>query len=906
MSDAPTSNESAASPLGRWLRGGVWSVLDQGLFAGANFVVNILLARWLSPEAYGSFAVAFSVFLLAGTLHGGWFVEPMLVFGAGKFESRFAAYVRMLLREHGRFSLLAGLGLGVVGGAFLATGHSLLGTDFLAAAGASGFILALWMMRRACYVVDRPEWAASAGAVYLVLVIGGAASLFSMGWLSGATGFALMAVGSAVACVQLARQLGVIRARGSWALRLEARRAHTEYGKWAAPTGALEWVHTSLPLLVLPLFVGLEGSGTLRALYNLAQPALHVFSALALITLPAFVRARASGEIGRVAKMVSVGMVTLAVGYAATLMVFGTWIVEILYNGQYAVTTVELAIIAGLSIAAALTGLLMAWLRSEERPDVIFRARVAAVGAATTVGVALTAVFAVAGALASDLISLLVEAFVEARHIRKGDSRAGEATQSDRSPEPPADGLGGDGTLADPARLPQPTALGGDGAPTRARLRVLMEAFACMPGEGSEGGVGWNMARGMAEHHDVWVLTYEGWRAQIEAELARQPVPGLHFEYVALPVEPQRFRTGRIHRRGVREQVHYLAWQWVAERAAKRLHATIGFDLAHHATFVKYWKPSAVARLGIPFIWGPVGGGESAPRSFYPAYSRPGRVEERMRDVARAWMEQTDILGYTAANATLSFATTEETARRLRKLGTHPIEIRSAIGLSRPVIEELAQTPPLGNGPVRFLCIGRQIPFKGFRFALQAFARARALAPEAFREAELWMVGDGSEHARLVSEAEALGIAASVRFTGYVPRAEVLRFLGQTHALIHPSLHESGGGVCLEAMGAGRPVLGFALGGTAIHVPPGAGVLVEATEPASAVAALAASMVEIEADRDGARQMGATGRRVVSREFAWDDKVLAMAQTYADLMSSLAPLPVVSSSPTPSASPSHV
>lgn len=871
MTDRPEpTSEAAASPLGRWLRGGVWSVLDQGLFAGANFVVNILLARWLAPEAYGSFAVAFSVFLLAGTLHGGWFVEPMLVFGAGRFEKRFPAYVRMLLREHARFSLVAGLALGTVGFVFLSTGHPLLGRDFLGAAGASGFILALWMMRRACYVADRPEWAASAGAVYLVLVIGGAAGLFAMGWLSGATGFALMAAGSAVACVQLGYQLGVIRSRGDWALRLEARRAHTEYGKWAAPTGALEWVHTSLPLLILPLFVGLEGSGTLRALYNLAQPALHVFSALALVALPAFVRARASGEITRVARMVGGGMLTLAVGYAVALLVFGRFIVDLLYRGQYAVTTVELAIIAGLSIAAALTGLLMAWLRSDERPDVIFRARVAAVGAATTVGVALTGFFAVAGALASDLVSLLVEAFVEARHVRKGEAAPAR---------PEADEV----------------VVGGDGAVARrsGRLRVLIEAFACIPGEGSEGGVGWNVARGMARHHDVWVLTYEGWRRQIEEELALRPVPGLHVEFVALPIEPEPYRSGRLHRRGFREQVHYLAWQWFAERAARRLHERVGFDLAHHATFVKYWKPSAVARLGIPFVWGPVGGGESAPRTFYPAFSTPGRWEERTRDLARRWMEQTSILGFTAANASVSFATTEETAARLRKLGASPVEIRSAIGLSREVIDELAEIAPLDDGPVRFVCIGRQIPFKGYCFAIRAFARARELAPERFENARLVMIGDGSERERLEGEARSLGIEHVVTFTGRIPRPDVLRSLGEAHALIHPSLHESGGGVCLEAMAAGRPVLGFKLGGTVVHVPPEAGVLVEAPEPSPAVEALAESLVEVESDREWARWMGANGRRVVAEHFCWEDKARAMAQVYTEVADLGEPMPLL-------------
>ncbi|HEX8297559.1 MAG TPA: hypothetical protein VF594_00250, partial [Rubricoccaceae bacterium] len=35
-------------------RQGAWTVLDQALFSGSNFVVNVLLARWLAPEAFGT------------------------------------------------------------------------------------------------------------------------------------------------------------------------------------------------------------------------------------------------------------------------------------------------------------------------------------------------------------------------------------------------------------------------------------------------------------------------------------------------------------------------------------------------------------------------------------------------------------------------------------------------------------------------------------------------------------------------------------------------------------------------------------------------------------------------------------------------------------------------------------
>lgn len=51
-----------------WARKGFWAVLDQGLFAGSNFLVSVLLARWLEPASYGAFSVAYSVFLLLDSL----------------------------------------------------------------------------------------------------------------------------------------------------------------------------------------------------------------------------------------------------------------------------------------------------------------------------------------------------------------------------------------------------------------------------------------------------------------------------------------------------------------------------------------------------------------------------------------------------------------------------------------------------------------------------------------------------------------------------------------------------------------------------------------------------------------------------------------------------------------------
>src|SRR2546423_14793992 len=61
------------------------------------------------------------------------------------------------------------------------------------------------------------------------------------------------------------------------------------------------------------------------------------------------------------------------------------------------------------------------------------------------------------------------------------------------------------------------------------RLKVLISAYACEPGKGSEPEVGWQWALQMARFHDVAVLTRENNRGPIEAELAKigtsRPVP---------------------------------------------------------------------------------------------------------------------------------------------------------------------------------------------------------------------------------------------------------------------------------------------------------------------------------------------------------------------------------------------
>src|SRR5690606_31399740 len=122
---------------------------------------------------------------------------------------------------------------------------------------------------------------------------------------------------------------------------------------------------------------------------------------------------------------------------------------------------------------------------------------------------------------------------------------------------------------------------------------------------------GWGWVEALAQFHDVWVLTNADRRESLESCLAAHPLPHVHWIFQDIPpwLRP-------LTNREPNARIHYATWQWEAYQQALRLHREIGFDLVHHLTFVQYWTPSYLSLLPLPFVWGPLGGGESAPRSF--------------------------------------------------------------------------------------------------------------------------------------------------------------------------------------------------------------------------------------------------------------------------------------------------
>jgi glycosyltransferase involved in cell wall biosynthesis len=392
-------------------------------------------------------------------------------------------------------------------------------------------------------------------------------------------------------------------------------------------------------------------------------------------------------------------------------------------------------------------------------------------------------------------------------------------------------------------------------------MRILLSAYACEPGRGSEPGTGWNMARTLAREHQVWVLTSHAHRQAIDAELGRHAEPNLHVVYL----DPFSWVPDWSRRRSMwAVYLHAYAWQVWAYFVARSLHRDVEFALAHHVTYMKYSTPSFISLLPIPFFFGPVGGGESAPKAFWKDFSSRAKIYEIQRALVRRFGEWDPFVRLTLRRSRFVWATTEETAQRVRRLGARHVEVAPGVALDTAEAQSLSQLPVSPVGPMRFLGMGRLLHWKGFHLGLRAFAQA------AIPDSEYWIVGEGPERQSLERMAAELGVAAHVKFWGELDREAALARIGDCHALLFPSLHDSGGWVCLEAMAAGRPVICLDLGGPAVLATNECGYLVSASDPVQAARDLAGAMTRLAADPDLRHRMGQAGQRRVANNQSWD------------------------------------
>jgi glycosyltransferase involved in cell wall biosynthesis len=413
------------------------------------------------------------------------------------------------------------------------------------------------------------------------------------------------------------------------------------------------------------------------------------------------------------------------------------------------------------------------------------------------------------------------------------------------------------------------------------RPKVLASAYACHPRPSSahfpgEAVLGWSLAKEIAASSDLHLITWAFNREGLEGTIMDAAGRPATVHYVDLPPRVHR----ALHDRHYGLRFYYFLWQRQAAKYARRLFDREHFDLFHQITFSNDWMPSFIApALPVPFIWGPIGGGQRVPGKLMGTMARRDRRQERSRTFLQSLWRATPARRRCARKASAILVCNEETkgvlSRWKDKIVDFPVN-----GISR---EDLAAEIPSrgGHDGFRVLYVGRFDPIKGLPLAFEALRILSEICPAATLE----LVGEGPERPRLERLASSLGISGRICWTPWSPRSEIFTRMRESDVFLFPSLRDGGGAVVIEAMASGLPVVCLDVGGPGFHIQDGWGVKVAPGRPDEVAAGLAGALGRFWCDPGLKVRMGAAARDRAASFYEWGELGKRVRRIYAEARS---------------------
>jgi len=410
--------------------------------------------------------------------------------------------------------------------------------------------------------------------------------------------------------------------------------------------------------------------------------------------------------------------------------------------------------------------------------------------------------------------------------------------------------------------------------------RVLVVGHYASEHAGGEGSIPLRLfGRLRARGVEAWLLTHVSARAELTELL-----PAAELERVTFAEGLPGF--GPVHAYGKRlpTGLRMIAWgitqvqrQVAMVPVVRRLVRDLAIDVVHQPISVSPVIPSPLTRLGAPVVMGPLNGGMNMPPGFGARDSSLTALTKSVRPVAAKVMNEV-VRGRLNADAVL--VANDRTRSLLpRSVRETAIEL-SDIGVvldSWPLPSQSPIAPAAAARPevTRFLFVGRLVTWKGVDLLLDAFASVLERIP-----AELEIVGEGPERAKLTDQANRLGCGASVCFRGWLGPEECAQRMRACDVYVSPSLQESGGITVLEAMASARPVIVAAWGGHLASVDEAVGILVDVSSPAAMTQGLTDAMVRLAGDPGLRFRLGAAGRQRVESRYDWEALVDRTLQIY--------------------------
>jgi glycosyltransferase involved in cell wall biosynthesis len=325
----------------------------------------------------------------------------------------------------------------------------------------------------------------------------------------------------------------------------------------------------------------------------------------------------------------------------------------------------------------------------------------------------------------------------------------------------------------------------------------------------------------------------------------------------------------------------YLLWQKKAWKLARSLHNQVKFDAVHHLTPEYDWIPSFIgAYLPVPFIWGPLGGGEKSP----PCLVAKSPLAERWKD---KWLLLGQWLGRehyarkkSERKARAILVCNQETRKNFAKIDAQKLHYFPLTGISIDNKSLVLKKRPSDKRIFRIISAGSLDKKNGFDLAIESFA----LFLESYPKSDFVIFGEGPDQKKLERKIEDNNLDSRVRIHPWIDNKALHERMQDSDVFLWAGMQDRSGFFVLKAMAAGLPVVCLDSGGPGMFVQEDCGICVKSENPEQCVRDLAKALVDISSDRTKHRRMSQVALKKIKEFYTWSELGKALKRLYGEVL----------------------
>ncbi len=319
---------------------GIISVFDQFIYSGTNFVINLILARYLTISNYGIFGTAYGTYLFMFGINHAFILEPLNIIAIKYYSNMRLKYLYSLIIIQVFITFLFSFILLLISFLFIETNNE-MSISLLYLAIFSPFMIIFYTLKRICYSFFKQLYSFYGSLIYVFLLVLFFFYLNSYDTINVQNSFVIMGVASLISSFFIFSFLKYILKNESQDRKpqiIDVINHHWRLGKWLLFTAGIGWLSINIYVPIIGYLGKLNTAASLKTLENFLLPLEQLLTAISVFVIPYIINSYSKIKSLKYVRTITTKLVLAVLLFLVVIILifyfFSNDLFEILYDNE--------------------------------------------------------------------------------------------------------------------------------------------------------------------------------------------------------------------------------------------------------------------------------------------------------------------------------------------------------------------------------------------------------------------------------------------------------------------------------------------------------------------------------------------------------------------------------------------